>query len=46
MVYLGADVPINRLQATIEATHTDLVVFSAQLLDTAASLLDLSLIHI
>ncbi|CUS02778.2 putative MerR family transcriptional regulator [Candidatus Promineifilum breve] len=40
VVYLGADVPINRLQATIEATHTDLVVFSAQLLDTAASLLD------
>ena len=40
VVYLGADVPTNRLQATIEKTRPDLVVFSAQLLDTAASLLD------
>lgn len=42
VVYLGADVPTNRLHATIEKTHPDLVVFSAQLLDTAASLLDVA----
>ena len=42
VVYLGADVPTNRLQATIEKTRPDLVVFSAQLLDTAASLLDVA----
>lgn len=42
VVYLGADVPTNRLQATIEKTRPNLVVFSAQLLDTAASLLDVA----
>ncbi len=42
VVYLGADVPTNRLQATIESTKPDLVVFSAQLLETAASLLDVA----
>jgi methanogenic corrinoid protein MtbC1 len=42
VVYLGADVPTDRLLATIEVTRTDLVVFSAQLLDTAASLLDVA----
>lgn len=42
VVYLGADVPTNRLQATIERTKPDLVVFSAQLLETAASLLDVA----
>lgn len=40
VIYLGADVPTQRLQATIEWTRPNLVVFSAQLLDTAASLLD------
>ncbi|MBK7217040.1 MAG: cobalamin B12-binding domain-containing protein [Candidatus Promineofilum sp.] len=40
VIYLGADVPTNRLQATIDRTQPDLVVFSAHLLDTAASLLD------
>ena len=40
VIYLGADVPSQRLQATIEWTRPNLVVFSAQLLDTAASLLD------
>lgn len=43
VVYLGGDVPINRLQKTIELTRPDLVVFSAQLLDTAATLLDVAL---
>lgn len=42
IVYLGADVPTNRLAATIEKTRPDLAVFSAQLLDTAASLLDVA----
>ncbi len=42
VLYLGADVPTNRLQATIERTQPDLVVFSAHLLDTAASLLDVA----
>ncbi len=42
VVYLGADVPTNRLQATVERTQPDLVVFSAQLLETAASLLDVA----
>ena len=42
VLYLGADVPTNRLRATIERTQPDLVVFSAQLLETAASLLDIA----
>jgi methanogenic corrinoid protein MtbC1 len=42
VLYLGADVPTDRLQATVERTQPDLVVFSAQLLDTAASLLDVA----
>jgi MerR family transcriptional regulator, light-induced transcriptional regulator len=42
VVYLGADVPTNRLLATIEQTKPDLVVFSAQLLETAASLLEVA----
>lgn len=43
VIYLGADVPTQRLQATIERTRPNLVVFSAQLLDTAASLMDTAL---
>ncbi len=39
VVYLGANVPTYRLQATIETTRPALVVFSAQTLDTAATLL-------
>jgi methanogenic corrinoid protein MtbC1 len=42
VVYLGANVPTNRLHATIEQTKPDLVVFSAQLLETAATLLDVA----
>ncbi len=43
VVYLGADVPTNRLHMTVEKTRPDLVVFSGQLLETAASLLDVAL---
>lgn len=42
VVYLGADVPTNRLRATIEHTKPELAVFSAQLLDSVASLLDVA----
>jgi MerR family transcriptional regulator, light-induced transcriptional regulator len=42
VVYLGADIPINRLLETIEQTKPDLVVFSSQLLETAASLLEVA----
>lgn len=42
VVYLGANVPTDRLMATIEKTQPDLVVFSAQLLETAASLIDVA----
>lgn len=42
VIYLGADVPINRLLTTVEKTRPDLVVFSAQLLETAASVLDVA----
>jgi len=44
VVYLGADVPTDRLQVTIARTRPDLIVFSAQLLHTAASLLDVALL--
>lgn len=43
VVYLGAGVPINRLHATISSTKPDLVIFSAQMLETAASLLNVVL---
>lgn len=43
VVYLGADVPINHLHATLSSTKPDLAIFSAQLLETAASLLDVAL---
>lgn len=38
-VYLGANVPLERLESTIEDTQPDLVVLAAQTLHTAASLL-------
>lgn len=38
-VYLGANVPLERLKSTIEDTDPDLVVLAAQTLHTAASLL-------
>lgn len=42
VVYLGAKVPANRLESTIVKTKPDLVVFSAQLLHTAANLLEVA----
>lgn len=42
VIYLGADVPVNQLLATIEQTRPNLVIYSAQLLDTAATLLDVA----
>ncbi|HOU39684.1 MAG TPA: MerR family transcriptional regulator [Promineifilum sp.] len=42
VLYLGADVPTDRLAMTIESTRPDLVIFSAQMLDTAASLYDVA----
>lgn len=39
VVYLGANVPTDRLEATLIATQARLVVFSAQQLHTAATLL-------
>ncbi|MDX1687039.1 MAG: MerR family transcriptional regulator [Candidatus Promineifilaceae bacterium] len=38
-VYLGANVPLERLQSTIERTEPDLVILAAQTLNTAASML-------
>lgn len=38
VVYLGANVPIDRLESTITTTKPHLVLFSAQLLHTAANL--------
>ncbi len=43
VIYLGANVPTNRLLSTIERTDPSLVLFSAQLLDTASTLLDVGL---
>jgi DNA-binding transcriptional MerR regulator len=42
VVYIGGDVPLDRLEETIRLTRPDLVVFSAQSLDTAATLLDVA----
>ena len=38
-VYLGANVPLERLESTIERTNPDLVILAAQTLNTAASML-------
>jgi methanogenic corrinoid protein MtbC1 len=40
VIYLGANVPIARFEATLETVRPNLVVLTAQLLRTAASLLD------
>jgi methanogenic corrinoid protein MtbC1 len=42
VIYLGANVPIDRLQTTITTVKPDLVISAAQLLTTAASLLEMS----
>jgi len=39
VIYLGADVPIERFEAILEAVRPDLVLLSVQQLHTAASLL-------
>lgn len=39
VIYLGANVPVMRLEGTIDSTRSDLVVMSAQQLHTAANLL-------
>lgn len=39
VIYLGANVPTDRLEATLLATQAKLVIFSAQQLHTAATLL-------
>lgn len=41
-LYLGANVPVAQMERTIETTHPDLVVMSAQMLGTAANLLDMA----
>jgi len=40
VVYIGADVPLQEMEETIQAVEPDLVVMAAQQLDTAANLLD------
>ncbi len=40
VVYLGARVPVQRLSATVSAIGPQLVILTAQQLDTAATLLD------
>lgn len=42
VIYLGAKVPANRLEATVERSKPHLVIFSAQLLQTAANLLEVA----
>jgi DNA-binding transcriptional MerR regulator/methylmalonyl-CoA mutase cobalamin-binding subunit len=42
VVYLGADVPADELQQTIQQVKPQLIIISAQLLHTAAALLELS----
>lgn len=42
VVYLGADVPVGHLAETVAVAKPDLVIFTAQQLHTAASLLNVS----
>jgi DNA-binding transcriptional MerR regulator/methylmalonyl-CoA mutase cobalamin-binding subunit len=42
VVYLGANVPIARLEATIKATNPGLVILAAMQLHTAASLMEMA----
>jgi methanogenic corrinoid protein MtbC1 len=42
VVYLGANVPAERLETTIELTEPQLLILSAQQLHTAASVLDVA----
>jgi methanogenic corrinoid protein MtbC1 len=46
VIYLGADVPLNRLEMTIATTRPQLVILVAQQLHTAATLLEMAqLLH-
>ena len=40
VVYLGANVPVQKLETTVAATNPDLVLMAAQRLQAAASLLE------
>jgi methanogenic corrinoid protein MtbC1 len=42
VIYLGADVPATELQETIEQVKPQLIILSAQLMHTAAALLELT----
>jgi len=42
VVYLGANVPLEEMEGTIEATEPDLIILAAQQLDTAASVLEMA----
>lgn len=42
VIYLGADIPIQSLELTINSTRPDLVILSAQQLHTVVGLLDMS----
>lgn len=41
-IYLGANIPLARLEATLEHAHAQLVVLTAQTLPTAATMLELA----
>jgi DNA-binding transcriptional MerR regulator/methylmalonyl-CoA mutase cobalamin-binding subunit len=42
VVYLGANVPVERLETTVAATNPQLVILAAQRLHTAATLMDVA----
>lgn len=42
VIYLGADIPLDQLDATLQATTPDLVISAAQTLPGAASLVELA----
>lgn len=44
VIYLGANIPIDRLSSTIESTRPHLVVMAAQTLYTASTMLPMSLL--
>ncbi len=44
MLYLGTNIPLDRLHQTIQATRPDLIVMAAQSLDAAARLLEMALL--
>ena len=42
VVYLGANVPVERLETTVSAVHPQLVILAAQRLHTAATLMEVA----